>query len=123
MAGEFTLLMLGTAALATAGVALFDVPLWVELATFGGASALLLVFLRPVLKKRMSTPHRLDASPRALVGETAQVLEKIDRHGGQVRLEGSVWSARSLDPDVTFEEGDVVHVANIDGPTAIVWKE
>lgn len=123
LAGEFTLLMLGTAALATAGVALFDVPLWVELAAFGGSSALLMIFLRPVLKKRISKPHRLDSSPKALVGQQAEVLEPIDRHGGQVRLDGSIWSARSLDPSITFAEGETVHVANIDGPTAVVWKE
>lgn len=123
MAGEFTLLMLGTAALATAGVALFDVPLWIELATFAGSSALLLIFLRPVLKRRMAKPERLDTSPRALVGQVAEVLETIDRNGGQVRLDGSIWTARSLDPEITFPEGDTVHVANFDGPTAIVWKE
>lgn len=123
LAGEFTLLMLATAALATAGVALGDVPLWVEVATFGVSSVLLLVFLKPVLKRHLHKPAALDTSPRALVGQSAEVLEPIDGDNGQVRLDGSIWSARSLDPATRFEAGEKVNVANFDGPTAIVWKE
>lgn len=123
LVGEFTLLMLATAALATAGVALVDVPLWVEAATFGVSSVLLLVFLKPVLKRHLTKPGVLDTSQRALVGHTAEVLEAIDAHSGQVRLDGSIWSARSLDPSTRFEEGEQVNVASFDGPTAIVWKE
>ncbi|AIT61105.1 NfeD family protein [Corynebacterium doosanense] len=122
-AGEFTLLMLGGAALATAGVALADVPLWAELATFSAAAALLLLFLRPVLKRRLAKPLQADNHPRELVGTSAEVLEDIGAEGGQIRLDGSIWSARSLDPDVTFAEGERVRVADIDGPVAVVWKE
>lgn len=122
-AGEFTLLMLAGAALATSGVALADVPLWAELLTFAVSSVLLLVFLRPVLKKRMAKPLQADNHPRELVGSRAEVIESIGAEGGQIRLDGSIWTARSLDPDVTFAEGDRVSVANIDGPIAVVWKE
>lgn len=122
-AGEFTLLMLAGAALATAGVALADVPLWAEIATFAASSALLLLFLRPLLKKRMTTPLQADNHPRELVGSTAEVIEAIGPGVGQIRLDGSIWSARSLDPDVAFAEGESVSVTNIDGPIAVVWKE
>ncbi|ANE04058.1 NfeD family protein [Corynebacterium crudilactis] len=121
--GEFTLLMLGGAALATAGVALIGVPLWAEFITFAVASAALLLFIRPMIRKRLLKPQVLDSSPRALVGHRAEVLEDVDSSGGMVRLDGSIWSAKSIDPTHTFVEGEFVSVIDIQGTTAIVWKE
>lgn len=122
-AGEFTLLMLAGGALATVGIAVFDVPIWAEVLTFAVSSIGLLVFLRPYLKKRLHRPQALDTSPKALVGHSAEVLEEIGAGSGQIRLEGSIWSARALDPTTTFAVGEHVTVISIDGPTAVVWKE
>lgn len=121
--GEFTLLMLGGAALATAGVALFGVPAWVEFVTFAVSSIALLLFLRPAIRRRLHTPKVLDTSPKALIGHRAEVLEEITASGGQIRLDGTIWSARSMDPTQTFAEGDFVHVVSIDGTTAVVWYD
>lgn len=121
--GEFTLLMLAGGALATAGVALFDVPMWAEVGVFAASSALLLACLRPYLKRRYHQPQALDTSPRALVGHRAEVIEEISPSGGQIRLDGSFWTARSLDPAETIPAGEFVTVAEIDGPTAVVWKD
>lgn len=120
--GEFTLLMLAGAALATAGVSLAGVPVWAEFLTFAISAFGLLFFLRPALKRRLHKPAALDTSVRALVGEEAVVLEDVSGSGGQIRLDGSIWSARSMDPDHTFREGDHVAVIRIDGATAVVWK-
>lgn len=121
--GEFTLLMLGGAALATAGVALIGVPVWAEFVTFAVAALGLILFIRPAIRRRLHTPKVLDTSPKALVGHRAEVLEEITSSSGQVRLDGSIWSARSMDPTHTFAEGEFVNVINIEGTTAIVWKE
>ena len=121
--GEFTLLMLAGAALAAAGVSLAGAPLWGSVVAFAVAAFALLVFLRPFLRRRLAAPKALDTSPQALVGSTAVVIESIEAHGGQVRLDGSIWSARSLDPTHTFAEGERVSVISIDGATAVVWKE
>ena len=48
------------------------------------------------------------------------VLERVDRDGGQVKLGGEVWSARSYDDDEAFEPGARVEVPKIDGATALV---
>ncbi len=121
--GEFTLLMLAGAALATAGVSLIGVPVWAEFLTFAASAFALLFFLRPALKRRLHKPAALDTSVRALVGKNAVVLEEVSGVGGQVRLDGSIWSARSMDPSHTFKEGDHVSVISIDGTTAVVWKD
>lgn len=121
--GEFTLLMLAGGALVGGGVAHTGAPLWASVLAFAITSIGLLMFLRPFLKRRLLKPQVLDTSFNALVGSTAQVIDSVEEHGGQIRLDGSVWSARSLDPSHTFAEGERVTVISIDGTTAVVWKE
>lgn len=121
--GEFTLLMLGAGALTTAGIALVGVPMWAEILTFALSSAAFWFFLRPYLHKQFRKPNVYDDSPRALVGKRVEVIEAIGPNGGQVRMDGSIWSARSLDPAEQISAGDIVTVTDIDGPVAVVWKE
>lgn len=123
LAGELTFLMLGLGALAAAGISLADVPLWVEATTFAATSIAFLFVLKPALKKRLYKPAVLDTSARALIGSAAEVIEPITGNGGQVRFDGSIWSARSIDPGHHFEPGQSVTVIEIDGATAVVWKE
>ncbi len=56
----------------------------------------------------------------ALVGREAEVLAEVSATGGQVKLGGEVWSARSDQRGVTLEVGSHVHVLRIDGATAVV---
>ena len=121
--GELTLLMLGIAALGTAGVSLFDVPIWAEVITFAVLSFASLFFLKPLLRRRLHKAPVLDTSTRSLIGSVAEVLELVNGTSGQVRLDGSIWSARSFDTNTQFEVGDIIQVMTIDGTTAIVWKE
>ena len=90
---------------------------------FAVSSAGFWFFLRPYLRKRLDTPMLYDESPRALVGSRAEVVESITPTTGQVRFDGSIWSARALDPAETIPAGQLVTVSAIDGPVAVVWKE
>lgn len=121
--GEMTLLMLAAGALTTAGVAVAGVPLWAEVAVFALSSAAFWFFLRPYLRKRLDSPLVYDESPRALVGSRADVVEEITPTSGQVRFDGSIWSARALDPAEVIPAGSTVTVSAIDGPVAVVWKD
>lgn len=121
--GEMTLLMLGAGALTTALVALAGVPVGAEVAVFAASSALFWFFLRPFLRKRLDEPKVLDETPRALVGSRAEVVQDITQGAGQVRFDGTLWSARALDPAETIPAGTTVTVYDIDGPVAVVWKE
>lgn len=123
LAGEFTLLMLGGGALITAGLSLTGIPLWAQLLAFGVSTVLLIIFVKPALTRHAGTPLVLDTSANALVGSHGTVTEPFSACGGQIRLDGSVWSARALDPASSFAVGDDVTVVDIDGPTAVVWKE
>lgn len=120
--GEFTLLMLAGGALLASGGALLGLSASGEILVFIFASVVLWLFLRPALHKRIAKPGLLEDAQTALVGKAADVIEEIDRSQGQIMLDGSVWSARSIDPDEKIPVGQTVVVSAIDGPIAIVWK-
>ena len=102
-------------ALAGGGVALQ----WVVFTVLAGAS---LLVLRPVARRHLHMPAQLRTGTAALVGASAVVLDRVDRDGGSVRLNGEVWSARSYDEDHAFEPGTRVEVMKIDGATALVHE-
>ncbi len=121
LTGDMSLLMLGGGALAAAGSSLLDVPIWAEGAVFLVVSVLLLVLVRPVLRRRM-TPQSLPTGVKALEGKNALVLDRVARDEGQVKVDGQVWTARPFNDGDVFEPGELVTVMNIDGATAVVWK-
>jgi membrane protein implicated in regulation of membrane protease activity len=120
----FTLgFFLGPIAIAAAGagvVALVGGGLAVQWIVFITMSLASLLVLRPIAQRHMRTPGKLRTGTAALVGGQAVVLERVDRDGGQVKLAGEVWSARSYDDDESFEPGARVEVMKIDGATALV---
>ncbi|MGV0836943.1 NfeD family protein [Mycolicibacterium thermoresistibile] len=124
LTGDLFLLMLSGGALAAAGTSwLFGWPIWADGVVFLGASVLLLVLVRPALRRRFALGTGPSPEPvRALEGKQALVLDQVTRHGGQIRLDGEVWTARPMNADDVYEAGDQVTVVEIDGATALVWK-
>jgi membrane protein implicated in regulation of membrane protease activity len=108
------------AAVTAAIVALAGGGLAVQWIVFIAVSLASLLVLRPVAKRHLRTPGQLRTGTAALIGRPAVVLERVDRDGGQVKLAGEVWSARSYDDDQAFEPGARVEVLKIDGATALV---
>lgn len=123
LTGDMFLLMLSGGALAAAGSNwLLDWPLWADGAVFLVVSVLLLVLVRPALKRRLTSGQGLPEPVKALEGKHALVLDQVARHQGQIKLDGEVWTARPLNEDEVYEPGDQVTVFRIDGATAVVWK-
>jgi membrane protein implicated in regulation of membrane protease activity len=106
-------------AVVAAALAAFGVPWYGQLPAFAAVSIGLLAFVRPVAVRRQAGPG-LRTGAAALVGQEALVTERVDAHRGRIRLDGQIWSARALDPERVFEAGEAVHVAAIDGATAVV---
>ncbi len=100
-------------ALAGGGVALQ----WTVFIVLSAAS---LALLRPIARRHLRTPLSLRTGTAALVGAPAIVLERVDGLGGQVKIGGEIWSARSFDDDEAYEPGTRVEVLKIDGATALV---
>jgi membrane protein implicated in regulation of membrane protease activity len=123
LTGDMFLLMLSGGALAAAGSsALLGLPVWVDGFVFLVVSVLLVVLVRPALRRRMLSGVAGDAGIAALEGKHALVLDQVSQHHGQVKLDGEVWSARPLNEHDVYEPGDEVQVMHIDGATAVVWK-
>ncbi|MEC3917772.1 NfeD family protein [Nocardia sp. CDC160] len=123
LTGSLVLIMLGVAALVTAGVsAATGSSVVVDAVVFGGVSIALLVGVRPFLLRRYATPPPHQTGVDALPGRTAKVLEQVDEHGGRVKLGGEVWSARPYDASETYPVGSTVFIMRIDGAHAVVMK-
>lgn len=122
LSGDFFLLMLGVSGLGAAlAQALFGNTV-VSLVVFAIAALGLVTFARPWLRSRMHGPLVPD-NVRALIGGKATVLSTVDESGGQVKLNGEVWSARAFDDKQVIQPGTPVTVMEISGATAIVWAE
>jgi membrane protein implicated in regulation of membrane protease activity len=111
---------IAVAATAAAIVAVAGAGLAVQWIVFIAASLGSVLVLRPIARRHMRTPATLRTGTAALVGGTATVLQRVDRDGGQVKIGGEVWTARSYDEDDSFEPGARVEVMKIDGATALV---
>lgn len=122
--GDLVLLMLAGGALAAAGVDYFvDPSPWVSVLVFAGASTLLLTTLRPVARRHMLTRPEVPDSIEAMPGKRALVIGRVDENDGRVKIDGEIWSARADRPGQIMEPGDEVMILEIDGATAVVWKE
>ena len=122
LTGDLFLLMLGGGALAAVGSSLLFDNYVVDGVVFLVVSLLLLVLVRPALRRRFAEGTGLPEPMKALEGKSALVLDRVARHEGQVKLDGEVWTARPLNDDDVFEAGDHVTIMRIDGATAVVFK-
>lgn len=86
-------------------------------------SVLALAITRPIVKKKLTAKIQPTNADR-YIGSDATVLETIDnaRSVGQVKVDGKVWSARSLDGGI-IEENTVVTVKKIEGVKLLVAKK
>ena len=123
LTGDLFLLMLSGGALAAAGSSwLLDWPIWADGLVFLLFSVLLLVGVRPALRRRLTSGPGLPERAKALEGKSALVLDRVARHEGQVKLDGEVWTARPYNESDVYDAGDQVTVVHIDGATAVVSK-
>ena len=121
--GDFVLVMIGTAALASALAEAFGAGAILDIVIFVVLSFGLLIGIRPLLKRKIHWAAHSRTNVEALKGATATVVATVDEHGGQVRIGGDVWSARGLEGAPTLEPGQKVTVIDISGATAIVLAD
>ncbi|GLZ28343.1 membrane protein [Lentzea sp. NBRC 105346] len=121
LSGDFVLVMLGAAALAAAGVSALGAADLVSVFVFAATSLGLIVGARPVVKRRM-IGRGVPMHHEALLGSKAVTLSTVDENGGQVKIGGDTWSARTLE-GLVIEPGTAVTVIEISGATAVVLAE
>jgi membrane protein implicated in regulation of membrane protease activity len=81
----------------------------------------MLAAVRPIALRHLKQVPHTKLGVQALVGRKAIVLERVDAHGGRVKIGGETWSARAYDETSVIEPGQTVDVASIDGATAYVY--
>jgi membrane protein implicated in regulation of membrane protease activity len=93
-----------------------------SIVAFVFVSLLSLLVLRPLALAQMKHAPALRTGSAALIGKQAIVLERIVNHEGVgcVKVDGEIWTARSLADDQVIEAGQRVDVVDIKGATALV---
>ncbi|HZY28039.1 MAG: NfeD family protein [Jiangellaceae bacterium] len=118
---DLVFLMLAGGAVGGAVAGALGAPFIVQALVAIATSAALLGVVRPVAKRHLRQPVGARTGVAALVGRRAIVVERVDAHGGRVKLAGEIWSARSYDHSV-IEPGASVDVVEIQGATALVYE-
>lgn len=123
LSGDFVLLMCAGGAAAGSVTAALGGPPLLQIVVAIVVTGLLLGFVRPIAKQHLIGVGTHVMGSAALVGKQAIVLTAVDAYDGRVRLNGAEWSARCYDQTQKLAAGETVRVMEIDGATAVVWKE
>jgi membrane protein implicated in regulation of membrane protease activity len=111
---------LSLAAVLAALVALAGGSVELQVAAFVAGAVASLAIVRPIARRHLRAPPHTRTGAAALIGQSALVLERVDRESGMVKIGGEVWTARTYDDDDVIEPGKRVEVLKIDGATALV---
>ncbi|CAB4930934.1 unannotated protein [freshwater metagenome] len=120
---DLVLVMLGLAALAAAGVAVLGGGLALQLLAVAGASGVLLLGVRPVVKRHLTAGPALPQGSDRLRGRTAVVVSTVGEAGGQVRMDGELWRAVPYAGGRDLAVGEPCVVAGVEGVTLHVYPE
>lgn len=118
---DLVFLMLAGGAVAGAVASLIDAPFALSALVAIAMSAALLGVVRPIAKRHLQTPFATRTGVAALVGTRGVVVERVDAHGGLIKLAGEVWTARPYDGVQVINIGQPVDVVEIQGATALVF--
>lgn len=102
-------------ALCAMGAALLEWELWLQIVIFSVVSVLLLLSLRPILRKYF-TPRLTRTNVDAVIGTQGLVIEAVDnlQGTGRIKLGGMEWAARSSNGQ-KIPEGTLAKVDKIEG--------
>jgi membrane protein implicated in regulation of membrane protease activity len=97
-------------------------PIW-QVAIFLFVAILGIVLSKTVLSKYLEKAN-CNTNIDAIIGEKCVVTEKVDNYAGcgQAKINGQIWSARSVDDDEVFERGEILKVVAIEGVKLICKK-
>lgn len=113
---------LAFSALIAAGVSFLTPSAPVQGIVFAIAAVISIFLLRPIALKNLkkSSPD-IATNIEALIGASAITISEVDENGGQVKLNGEIWSARSSTGRI--KKTTQTKVVAIEGATAVVTEE
>ena len=95
----------------------------VQFVVFLVTSTLLIIFTRPLVNKFVKVPKEIKTNAYSIIGKKGIVTSKINNieGSGQIKIDGEVWSAKSLDEE-EIEKNTEIEIVEIDGVKAVVKK-
>ena len=122
MTADLLFASLAIAAVAAAAAAVFTDNGLIQGAVFAFFAIVSLAFLRPIALRNLRRQTKEQATNiDALIGSDALVMESVNDRGGQAKIRGEVWSARSEGEVLNIDE--IAEVVSIDGATAIIKRK
>lgn len=122
---SFLLLLPGLAAFIAFILALFNVSLTVQIITFIVSTILMIIFVRPLIKRLFKTKDFCTNS-NALIGKIGTVIKDIhkDITPGQVKVAGEIWTAITQD-NCDIPKDSLVKIEGVTGVKLLVkvYKE
>jgi membrane protein implicated in regulation of membrane protease activity len=119
---SFFLIMFALGAVAAAVAAGLDAPVSVQAIIFVIVSLIATLGVRPVLRRHFGRDAGEPTPVAEIAGSEAVVLERVDERAGMIKIDGEYWQARALEAGQVIEPGERVHVVEIKGVTAMVWR-
>ncbi len=100
-------------------LALFNLPLWLQITAFFVVSIVMIIFTRPIAVKYLKVGTQR-TNRDALIGTTGLVTMDISEHkAGQVKVKGQIWTAVSESGESILADTEVDILA-IEGVKLIV---
>jgi membrane protein implicated in regulation of membrane protease activity len=121
---DLVLIMLAVGALAGAGVAVVAPGLWwLQILVAAGVSVGTLLLLRPTLIEKVRRMPGYRSSTDTMVGSSGMAMSEITHAGGEVKVAGQSWTARTMAPGQVIDQGTEIEVYEIDGAIAVVYPK
>ena len=116
---SLTTLWFGISSFLLVFLAFTPIPFGVQLFIFVALSLVLLIFTRPVVKKKLNK-KQIATNYERIIGQIAVVTKKITAlDKGSVKINGMEWTA-AVKEDITLEKGSKCIIEEIAGVTAYV---
>ena len=119
----FLVFWLGIGALLAMVTSLITDSILIQSIIFVVTSTILLIFTRPLVNKFIKIPKEIKTNAYSIIGKKGLVISKINNIDGtgQIKIDGDIWSAKSLDEE-DIDENTEVEIIEIDGVKAVVKK-
>ncbi|GAB7006038.1 NfeD family protein [Nocardioides sp. AN3] len=118
---DLVLAMLAVGALAGMVTSVFVGAVAVQILVAAAASIAMLALVRPEIVKHLQSGPDLVLGSATLIGKQAITPVRLTAHqGGQLKIDGELWTAKPYDETLVIEPGEVVEVLMIKGATAYV---
>lgn len=116
----FLIFWFGIGALVSMIISIFIEDIFIQTIIFIISSVILIFATKPFVKK-FTNSQTISTNINSLIGKTGIVVKEIDNLAsiGQVKVNGELWSAKSIDNQI-ISENTKVEIIKIDGVKLIV---